>query len=494
MAESNLAGSLDFLPRGSEEFARRCVALARAAKRSLILHPWTDAMRELAARLAREAPTLRLCVHESEASASGALPAAPWSEVDAVVFDSAPETLQAHLLNLLDLPRLQVLAPLSDGFFRNRPLFIVTIPKSGSNILYRFVEFLGYSRGIVYDEFPLPGHWYFLEYFNSHTLARDFFVDSARRAPWSNSHHAFASSPVLFNFRHPLDVLVSEANYYHREGKSIFAGYFAGLTLEQRVHRLIDDRWMLGTIRDRICGFAPWLEFPNVIPISFEELIGREGGGSDEDQLRLIWSLQLKLQVPGEPHAFAMRVFDRGSPTFFQGKIGAWRSVLSPDHLARIARLDQDFMSVFGYSRDGATGHLPARAAEFRRRPLRVAPPLLDKEAIALEYNYLGFNLLRHAGWIYAVPQPLGPGFDLGKQPERRLRMLPRERSLQALRHRLSLRSILWAGKPDLMAHDIYARLSGIPTWRRWLRALLGVTGLLNLAARARRGLPGEKR
>jgi hypothetical protein len=443
--------------------------------------------------LSREAPAARLCAHESEASASGALPAAAWSEVDAVVFDSAPETLQAHLLNLLDLPRSQVLAPLSDGFFRNRPLFIVTIPKSGSNILYRFVESLGYSRGLVHDEFPLPGHWYFLEYFNSHTLARDFFVDSARRAPWSNSHHAFASSPVLFNFRHPLDVLVSEANYYHREGKSIFAGYFAGLTLEQRVHRLIDDPWMLGSMRDRICGFAPWLEFPNVIPISFEELIGREGGGSDEDQLRLIWSLQLKLQVPGEPHAFATRVFDRGSPTFFQGRIGAWRSVLSPDHLARIARLDQDFMTVFGYSRDEAAGHLPARAAEFRHRPLRVAPPLLEKEAIALEYNYLGFNLVRLAGWVYAVPQALGPGFALGGLPEHRLRLLPRERSLQALRHRLSLRSVLWAGKPELMAHDLCSRLSGIPAWRRWLRALLGVTGLLNLVVRARRSLRGDK-
>jgi hypothetical protein len=491
MAESSPPGSLEILPRGSEEFARRCVTLARIAKRGLILHPWTDAMRGLAARLSREAPASRVYAHESEA---GAAPAAAWSEVDAVVFDSAPDILQAHLLNLLDLPRLRVLAPLSDGFFRNRPLFIVTIPKSGSNILYRFVEHLGYCRGIVQDEFPLPGHWYFLEYFNSHTLARDFFVDTARRAPWSNSHHAFASSPVLFNFRHPLDVLVSEANYYHREGKSIFAGYLAGLTLEQRVHRLIDDPWMLGSIRDRINGFAPWLEFPNVIPISFEELIGREGGGSDEDQLRLIWSLQLKLQVPGEPHAFATRVFDRGSPTFFQGRIGAWRSVLSPDHLARIAGLDQDFISVFGYSRDEAAGHLPARAAEFRRRPLRVTPPLLEKEAIALEYNYLGFNLVRHAGWIYAVPQPLGPAFELGGQPERLLRMLPRERSLAALKHRLYIASIPWGGDAGLMAHALYARLSGIPAWRRWLRALLGLTGLLSLAARVKRVLPGEKR
>ena len=75
-----------------------------------------------------------------------------------------------------------------------------------------------------------------------------------------------------------------------------------------------------------------------------------------------------------------------------------------------------------------------------------------------------------------------------------RLRMLPRERSLAALKQRLYIASIHWGGDTDLMAHDLHARLSGIPAWRRWLRALLGVTGLLNLAVRMRRGLPGEKR
>jgi hypothetical protein len=485
-SESSFQGSVEFLPRGSDEFGRRCVELARTAKSGLMLHPWTDGMRGLATRLSGEVPGLRL---RTEISASGSLPAAAWNEVDAVILDSAPEDLPADLLKLVDLPRLRVLAPLTDGYFRNHPLFIVTIPKSGSNILYQFVEHLGYSRGIVHDEFPHPGHWYFLEYFNSHTLARDFFVDSARRSPWSNSHHAFASSPVLFNFRHPLDVLVSEANYYHRESKSIFAGYLAGLTLEQRVHRLIDDPWMLGSIRERICGFAPWLEFPNVIPISFEELIGQEGGGSQEDQLRLVWSLQLKLQVPGEPGAFAARVFDRTSPTFFQGRIGTWRTVLTPDHLARIAKLDQDFMSVFGYSQDSGAGPVTARAAEFRNRPLRVTPPLLEKETIALEYNYLGFNLLRYAGWICAVPQSLGPEFDLRGQAEEHLRLLPRARSLAELKHRLALASARWGGDTGLMEQDLRARLLGVPAWRRWLRALLGVTGLLSLAVRVRRGL-----
>ena len=488
MAEDT--GFLEFLPRGSPAFAERSVALARESRRGLILHPWNEATRALA----RELPGARLHAHRGASGAADAPPPADWSEADTVVLDSADGELPSDLLQLVDLPGLRVLAPLTTDYYRNRPLFIVSIPKSGTHLLYKLAEALGYAQGIVHDVFPVPGQWYCVEYSNSHTVARDFFVDTVRRSPYGNRHHAFASAPAIFIYRHPLDVLVSEANYYHRDGKTAFAGYFDGLPFEKRVQRLIDDPWLLGSIRERVAGFAPWLDFPNVIPVSFEELVGAEGGGSREAQVGLIWSLQLKLQAPGAPHAYANQVFDRHSLTFYQGKIGAWRSSLSTEHLARFRALDQDFMDMFGYGLEPGEAEMPRRAAEFRRRPLRIAPPLLDNVPIALDYNYLGFNLLRFSGWVYAVPQALGPGFDLAKLPEHRLRLLPRERNLAALRHRLSLRSILWACKPELLAHNLCARLTGVPAWRRWLTALLGVTGLLPLAVRLKRGLAGDGR
>lgn len=487
-------GSLDLLPREGAEFAQRCLELAREAKRGLIFHPWTERASALAARIFRDAPNVRLCVHHGDSPPAGALPAAAWNEADAVVLDSAPGDLPADLLQLVDLPHLRVLAPRTEDYFRTRPLFIISIPKSGTHLLYKLAEVLGYAQGVVHEEFPVPGQWYCVEYSNSHTVARDFFVDTVRRSPFGNRHHAFASAPAVFIYRHPLDVLVSEANYYHREGKTAFAGYLSPLSFEQRIHRLLDDPWLLGSIRDRIAGFAPWLDFPNVIPVSFEELVGAEGGGSREDQMRLIWSLQLKLQVPGAPHDFADRVFDRDSPTFYQGRIGAWRASLSEDHLARFRALNQDFMEAFGYSLDEAADGVPRRAGEFRRRPLRIAPPQLDNVPITLEYNYQGFNLLRYSGWIYAVPQALGPGFKLDEQQAHRLRTLPRARSLPELRHRLSLSSVLWGGNPERMAYHLAARLSGVPAWRRWLRTLLAVTGLLDFAVRLGRGRREDER
>jgi hypothetical protein len=324
-------------------------------------------------------------------------------------------------------------------------------------------------------------------------VARDFFVDTVRRAPYGNRYHAFTHSPAVFIYRHPLDVLVSEANYYHGDAKTAFAGYLSGLSFEQRAHRLLHDPWLLGSIRDRVGGFAPWLDFPNVIPVSFEELVGAKGGGGSEDQLRLIWSLQLKLQVPGAPHAHAAQVFDRDSPTFYQGRAGAWRSALSAGHLARFRALNQDFMDAFGYDLDAPDGAPPRRAAEFRKRPLKVASPLLDKVPIALEYNYLGFNLLRYAGWVYAVPQPMGPGFDIGRQADNVLAELPRERDVPRLKHRLLLMSLLWGGNSEPLVNDLCARLSGAAPRPGSARRVLGAAarGLLRGVARVLRGARG---
>ncbi len=493
MSERIETGSLELFPRGSAEFTDRCLALARSAKRGLIVHPWTDATRKLAARLSSEVPGLRLCAYRGENRAAGAVLKADWEEVDTVILDGASSELGADLLRLVDLPGLRVLAPRTDDYFKNKALFLISIPKSGTHLLIKLAEVMGFAPGLAHEEFPRPGQWYTIEYTNTHTVARDFFVDTVRRSPYGNRHHAFTTAPALFIYRHPLDILVSEANYYHRDGKTAFAGYLSGLTFEQRVLRLLDDPWLLGSIRDRIGGFVPWLGFPNVIPISFEELVGPDGGGSREDQIRLVWSLQMKLQVPGEPHVYASQLFDRDSPTFFRGRIGAWHSSLSEEHLARFRALNQDFMDLFGYGLESSAGDLSRRAAEFRRRPLVVMPPLLNATPITLEFNFLGFNLVRYTDWIYAVPQPAGPGFDLARQPEELLRLLPRDRSLPALKHRLQLTSILWGGNAQLMSEDLCAQLTGNThrgTFKSWTGAV--ARGVLNRTARLLRALRGS--
>lgn len=370
---------------------------------------------------------------------------------------TSSEAVSALLLQQLDVDGVAILAPVTEHFGRNRPLFLISIPKGGTHLLYRLAESLGYPPGVVHNDNPLPGNWYCVEYSNSHTVARDFFVDTTRRSPFGNRHHPFPRTPTILIYRNPLDVLVSEANYYHRDGATVFAGYLRHLDFEQRLLRLIDDSLLLGSIRDRINNFVPWLDCENVIPVSFEELIGGRGGGCDATRDRLIWSLQLKLHVPGSPDRIGAQLFDESSPTFHEGRIGAFREKMGEEALRRFFSLDQDFMSATGYAETGDPGpdrvkSVSARAEEFRRRSLRTSVADFSDTPFAVEWDLLGHNVVRFDNLYYALDRAAG-AIDLSDLRARgRLADLPSAHDLRLLQVLLSRKvaTALATNTPDI--------------------------------------------
>ncbi|MGH7927714.1 MAG: hypothetical protein ACREQV_07955, partial [Candidatus Binatia bacterium] len=319
------------------------------------------------------------------------------------------EQLPELLLRFLDWEGGCVIAPQTSRYYARNPLFLISIPKAGTHLLYNLTQKMGYRDGVELVDFAQPAYWYCLEYSNSHTAAPDFFIDTVRRSPFGNRAHPFPRTPTLMIYRNPLDILVSEANWYHRDGKASFHGYLSGLSFDERVERLISDPWLLGSIRERVGRFAAWLDFPNVMPVSFEELVGMQGGGDNRVQADLIWSLQLKLQVPGRPDDIVEGLFDRDSPTFFSGNVGGYRKALSDSALAKFNALDQDFMDIFGYGGSDRTSapFPPRRSEEFRRRSLQLSMVNEDETPLTVEV-FLGCNLVRFRGRFYAVPQRLG--------------------------------------------------------------------------------------
>lgn len=375
------------------------------------------------ARLAVPEPSLDSPAHE---------PAPCW-----VLAETAPAALSALLLRFIDLAHGVLVAPRTAHAWDARPLFLISIPKAGTHLLYSLAGAFGYHAGVVCPEWPRPRHWYCLEYSNSHTRATDFFIDSVRRSPFGNRHHPFATSPALFIYRNPLDILVSEANYYHRDGNAIFGGYLRNRTFEERLLTLIDDPWLFGSFRDRLAGFVPWLEFPNVVPLSFEELVGARGGGEDARQRRLIWSLQLKLHVPGSPEAFAQKVFDPRSATFEAGQIGSHREKFTQTALQRFLALPQDFMRAFGYElREGECNRYPLRAEEFIRRPLVTAEDRFHETPILVETGCHGHNIVRYRGRFFGVREE-----DLTTLSQQALERLPSATEIATLRHTLARRA-----------------------------------------------------
>jgi len=368
-----------------------------------------------------------------------------------LINEQDPERLSSALLGHVDEENIAILAPITVHYWKNRPLFLISIPKGGTHLLFRLVESLGYGPGIVHHGNPRPGHWYCIEHSNTHTSARDFFIDTVRREPFGNRHHPFPRTPCLFIYRNPLDIAVSEANYYGREDATVFYSYFKGLDFEQRLLRVIDDPKLLGSIRDRVNNFAAWFDFGNVIPISFEELVGSEGGGDDEVRNRLIWSLQLKLHIPGNPADLAKEIYDRASPTFHEGRIGSWREKFSPQALQVFFSLDQDFMKIAGYSEGeyrasdvgealGRIRLLPSRADEFRHRALITGKNDFSDTPINVDWNFLGNNLVFFHGSYYALPLDEGP-FDLTVLSPKELHKFPSASDLRTLKALLMLRA-----------------------------------------------------
>lgn len=401
--------------------------LHAAGQRSIAV--WPD--NALAREVLRHAQEIG-CPARLEAPDGAASAAPPPSCV--LLTESDPATLSQQLLRLLDLRDGVVVAPRTRHAWNERPLFLISIPKAGTHLLYSLAAAFGYHAGIICPEWPRPGHWYCLEYSNSHTRAPDFFIDTVRRSPFGNRHHAFATSPALFIYRNPLDIVVSEANYYHRDGNTIFGGYLRNRSFEERVLALIDDPWLFGSFRDRMAGFVPWLEFSNVVPVSFEELVGARGGGDDAVQRRLIWSLQLKLHVPGKPDAFMAQVFDSESPTFNAGQIGSHREKLGERAMARFRELPQDFMQAFGYApTDGGSTRGPLRADEFIRRPLATADETFWDTPILYECGSHGRNIVRYRGRFYGPRDE-----DLESLTPRQLARVPSAPEIAPLREKLA--------------------------------------------------------
>jgi hypothetical protein len=324
--------------------------------------------------------------------------------------------LEKALHTQLDRSKGTVIIPRVAGHGLARPLFLISIPKAGTHLLYRLAEELGFKSGVVCPDIPTPGYWYCLEYSNSHTVPRDFFVDSVRRAPFGNRMHPFPYTPALFIFRHPWDVLVSEANYYAEPGNSPFAGFYAGLDFEARTSQLLDDGLMLGRFCERMLAFEPWLHFENVVPLAFEDLVGPAGGGDAERQRRLIWSVQVKLGVPGAPAEIGARLFDTESPTFKEGRIGSHRTALPPELRERLNSGNADVVQAFGYRSDDSP--YTADAEKWRKRPLVCAENGLDATPVAVEMNHWGHNLVRYRGRFYAIPISAGE-FDITKDEQR---------------------------------------------------------------------------
>lgn len=168
---------------------------------------------------------------------------------------------------------------------------------------------------------------------------------------------------VVFVFRDPRDVIVSEAHYltdsapWHALHRT-----FSGLTPEQRIDVAIDgldDRPDLyPDVATRYAAFEGWIEDAHVA-IGFEELVGAT---RDDGIKRIVTSYAAhqggQVDVEATVRRAVASIAPERSHTFRAGRAGGWQDVFSPEQRRRFDAVAGDALWRYGYdaSDDGHEG------------------------------------------------------------------------------------------------------------------------------------------
>jgi len=162
---------------------------------------------------------------------------------------------------------------------------------------------------------------------------------------------------ILFAFRDPRDIVVSQVYYYLDHPKHYLHPYYKSITSkEERLSMAIkgifqDGRWITFGVAKKLQLAFGWMTEPHVLPIRFEEIIGHRGGGQSINQENEINRLANFLGMdiyPKRSKDIGNQVFGRGV-TFRRGQIGEWKKHFTP-YLIELFKIEAgDSLINFGY-------------------------------------------------------------------------------------------------------------------------------------------------
>ncbi len=153
-----------------------------------------------------------------------------------------------------------------------------------------------------------------------------------------------SSAKLVTIMRDPRAVVVSGAHYIvdteHMEGRDLALSLYPSVEglMEAMVagHGEPGDDLYFPSIGERFAAYAAWQDAEVGVTVTFEELVGGRGGGSDERQFAEVVRLLDYLGYADREVSstdLAEQMFSERSATFRRGTIDSWRQDL-PDALA----------------------------------------------------------------------------------------------------------------------------------------------------------------
>ena len=242
-----------------------------------------------------------------------------------------------------------------------------SMPKSGTYLLARTLELLGFRHGRHLDIGPYEG----IEMMSpEHIMKAKEFFRSIRPGFFATSHFYFYPElakliekfgvKAITIIRDPRDVCVSDVFYILKSQDHRLHQIYTELTPDERLMASIKG------LPSEKCGGGPpskdigfhfrhyvgWLNYQNGLIIRFEDLIGAQGGGSEQRQReclnKIIEFLGLNIS-PEVKEKIRHLIFWEKSKTFRKGSIGSWKEHFKPEHIKAFEEVAGDILEIFGY-------------------------------------------------------------------------------------------------------------------------------------------------
>ncbi|MBW3696756.1 hypothetical protein EK599_13740 [Vibrio sp. T187] len=266
----------------------------------------------------------------------------------------------------------------------NGPVIIVSLHKSGTNLVTKLLENMGYDcfgSGIkhsyegIYQDLKANKHLSMFDAYQedpSSILAESDKLYELTKYRLDNKKCLVLHSlnketyerivseldvEIIFNYRDPRAVLVSFVNYLSSKAKEDFTQVSGYIELSSILKRLPTMEQRLSFVITKIPNYITgvfqsnaWLlDQPNILKITYEDLVGDQGGGCEQKQHLTIKSIISVLQEEHRVDDLAESLYSTQSRTFQRGKANAWGGDFTPELTALFNNKYLPVLEQYGY-------------------------------------------------------------------------------------------------------------------------------------------------
>lgn len=261
-----------------------------------------------------------------------------------------------------------------------KKLLINSLPKSGTNLLEKFAIISGYKESRVnFSSTNIYGNYSNIKkilrgplVLGDHTrvgldtnaCVRDRWLvkqlSKIKLGEYGTGHMPYTTKldyllrdlSVIQIVRDPRAVIVSWAKYVSNMKWHYLYNSLHRKPLTEQITIIIDGGEYGGVyvegFNNVLLDVLGWKNSNNACLVRYEDLVGPQGGGSDDDQRYMISELIDFIDVDVDVDCVADSIYG-GTKTFRQGKINAWMSELDDKLVVRLTEEFELFCREMGY-------------------------------------------------------------------------------------------------------------------------------------------------